>query len=1373
MAELTKFGFKKLGNDNYTQWKTQMKGVLASKGYHTAIENDDDDNSIKALGIISLCVHEYHLPIIESAETAHEAWQALENLYHQRSTANLIKLKREMASLEKKRDESVTQYFMRARTIADQMRAAGYQSTDDDILQAILSGLPSKFSMMKTVIEAADELPSLEDAMGKLLLAENDKSRSSESAYMGAGGRQPFGGAKPKVYVPPHQHRPFHREYNRSNNQGSGNSSNRPEGRNCYYCGKRGHLKKDCRKRKADMERRGDGGNYGHRPRAVVALTATELETDYTPAEPTHKILTTSDFDTEDPKNRWIADSGATSSITGYKDILHDLRPPEKEVIIEYGNGQKYEVEAVGDVYLDRSVDQYTKMKIEDVLYVPGNVYNLLSVSKAAAKGVDFFFHPNVCMIYKGDALLMGAPKRNGLYTILSPAEKAPQLAEPKEISLLSKDKPDAETWHRRFGHLGYSNLKKLVSKDMVKGISLTSDEINEAAEDTCDTCLRAKQTRHPFEEAEHKTTEVLEIVHMDLCGPMPEESLGGHKYIATFLDDYSSLSAVVPLKKKSDAFKAIQDVFATFETQTGKKIKAARTDNGGEYIKTELEDYFKSKGINHQTTVPNTPEQNGKAERLNRTLLEKTRAMLIDAGLPNDLWGEAVINANFTRNRSPVSKKDKTPWELFFGIKPDVSILRTFGSTTYAHIPKEKRTKLDDVSERGIMVGYMPNGNGYRILMDDNRIVRSRDVVFDERINRIETKPIGEPPKTPPASEAGDPPELVTESDSDDSDDPDMDAVQGLGGGNGGGGGDSDGADDDNGGDGSAGGGAGGNGAAGADSGQTGEAPGAPRRSARSNQGKNPGEWWKIPSLAAAYAAPELITIREPETLKEALSSEHGEFWRQALDDEYKSLLENNTWTLEEPPNGVKPIPVKWVFKVKQDAAGNFDRFKARLVVKGFRQVEGIDYDEVFAPVSKYSTLRALLSKAAAEDLEIHQVDIKTAFLHGELEEEIYITQPPGYEEGSPKLACKLNKSLYGLKQAPRAWFSRLHKELEMYGFKPSVADPSLFTLEMKDSNIYLLIYVDDILLAGKDLATVNSIKEKLLTSFEGRDMGEVTSFLGMNITRDRPNRELKIDQHGMINSIITTYGMEEAKIKTTPLSPAIKLTKTEGEELDKEKYPYGTLVGKLMFLAVATRPDIAYSVGALTRFMSNPTLVHWQAAKGIVRYLAGTADKGITFRGSKQELDGYCDADYAGDLDTRRSTTGYVFTLNGGVISWSSKRQPTVAVSTTEAEYMAAAAAVKEGLWLRKLLTSLGLKGDVIHINCDNQSAIKLLKNPIFSARSKHIDIMHHFARERVLRREVAFHYISTQKMLADVMTKALPQSKHEECCIGMGVK
>ena len=230
--------------------------------------------------------------------------------------------------------------------------------------------------------------------------------------------------------------------------------------------------------------------------------------------------------------------------------------------------------------------------------------------------------------------------------------------------------------------------------------------------------------------------------------------------------------------------------------------------------------------------------------------------------------------------------------------------------------------------------------------------------------------------------------------------------------------------------------------------------------------------------------------------------------------------------------------------------------------------------------------------------------------------------------------------------------------------------------------------------------------------------------------------------------------------------------MSKTEGETLDKEKFPYGTLVGKLMFLTVATRPDIAFSVGTLARFISEPTVTHWQAAKGVIRYLSHTSDKGITFRGSDLTLKGYCDADYAGDVDTRKSTTGYVYNLNGGAISWNSKRQPTVAVSTTEAEYMSAASAVKEGVWLRKLFYSLDIPISTIDIYCDNQSAIKLLKNPIFSVRSKHIDIAHHFARERVQRKEVTFHYISTNEMAADIMTKVLPLNKHEACCDMMGM-
>lgn len=1349
MADITKFGFKKLADNNWTTWRAQVKGLLQSKGLASALSAPDDNNSEKAKGLLTMCVMEQHLSLIEAAATAHAAWQQLERLYQQQSTANLLRHKRELAELEKRRDETVMQYIARARTLKDQLTSAGGAPTDTDILHAVLSGLPPKFAMIRTVLETQHPLPTLEEATAKLLLVESDKSRSSEAAYYGGTSGSsnsrsaPFGGNRPRVFVQSDQ------RGSAPHNWSSRNSNSRRESRTCYYCGRKGHIKKDCRQRKADLGgRRSPNSGRDNRPQAVVALMADDKP------KPSW-ILTCDDFDRDDPINQWILDSGASRHITGYKELLHNIRPLQEERIITYGNGQQCLAAAEGDVILSRSISPNVKLVLRDVLYVPGNALNLLSVSSATSNGAEFNFLPDKAFFYVGDELIAGAARTSGLYRFLTPAIKNKLVLS----ALAAHESP--ETWHRRLGHLGLDNLKKLVQHDMVKGINLKPSDITDmAADHICSTCLQAKQTRLPFGPSEPKTTDILELVHMDVCGPMPETSLGGHRFFATFLDDYSGLSSVVPLKAKSDVPQCIKETFTLWETQSGKKIKAARTDNGGEYINKELSGYFKSKGINHQTTVPYTPQQNGKAERLNRTLMEKVRAMLAESELELSFWGEAIVTANFVRNRSPTATKDKTPWELFYGHKPDVAFLRAFGSDAYVHIPKERRNKLEPVSEKGVLVGYTPGGNGYRIWMPStSSIWVSRDVVFNE-------KPKDPPPTTPDKPEQPAPPsdpedEDATDDDDDNTEDDDDNSPPSSGSNHG---------DPDN--------------SSGGSSGSSGDGnqqppppPAAPsadqsRRSNRTNRGIPAPRYgdWRQHSAAAAHDSS--VTIQEPVTLQEALQSEYAPQWKEAADDEYKSLLENNTWTLETPPPGVHPIPVKWVFKVKKDAAGMFERFKARLVVKGFKQKEGIDYNEVFAPVSKYSTLRALLAKAAAEDLELHQVDIKTAFLHGDLEEEIWIQQPPGYEEGPPGTACRLIKSLYGLKQAPRAWYTRLYKELETYGFKASTADPSLFISNNKTDTIYLLIYVDDILIAARDKATIQATKDNLFKSFQGRDMGEVASFLSIKITRDRDNLQLKADQTGMINAIVQEFGLDSAKTKTTPLSPGVKLTQTEGDELDKQKFPYNTLVGKLMFLAVATRPDIAYSVGALTRFMTKPTTTHWQAAKGIVRYLAATSDKGITFRGSDTKLSGFCDADYAGDIDTRKSTTGYVFVLNGGAISWSSKRQPTVAASTTEAEYMAAGSAVKEGLWLRKLLGSLDLPMDAVHIACDNQSAIKLLKNPIFSARSKHIDIIHHFARERVLRKEVTFHYVHTRKMLADLMTKPLPAEQHKELCNQIGV-
>jgi phosphopantetheinyl transferase (holo-ACP synthase) len=402
---------------------------------------------------------------------------------------------------------------------------------------------------------------------------------------------------------------------------------------------------------------------------------------------------------------------------------------------------------------------------------------------------------------------------------------------------------------------------------------------------------------------------------------------------------------------------------------------------------------------------------------------------------------------------------------------------------------------------------------------------------------------------------------------------------------------------------------------------------------------------------------------------------------------------------------------------------------------------------------------------------MELHMLDVRTAFLNGEIEENVYTTQPPGYEEGT-SMVCHLHRTLYGLRQAPRAWHQRLKAELVKLGFRESQADPGLFIGEHKGQPTYILCYVDDLAIASATLDAVKAAKASLMKAFDARDLGDMTLFLGMGVVRDRSKHCIRLTQERMISDIIAKIGLDNAKTKPTPLSPSLQMTKDSGEPLDTALYPYGTLVGMLMYLSVCTRPDIAQSVGALARYMSAPKTDHWLAAKGVLRYLAGTPTHGLTFQGTSTTVLGYCDADYAGDLDTRRSTTGYVFIINGGAVSWSSRHQQTVAASTTEAEYMAAAHAAKEALWLRKLMADLRIGTGMIVIKADNQSAIKLLKNPITSLRSKHIDVIYHFARERVARGEIEYQYISTTHMIADALTKAVAPTKLILCRDNMGV-
>ena len=1283
-----------------------MKQLLIMKGLWKAISEEvvEDELDQKALAVIGHCVMDHHLATLEECATARAAWEKLRGVYQAKSHARRLQLRRELSTLKKGIGEELTKFFARAKALRDDLTAAGQATTSEEIAWAILAGLPAEYDIVATILQTKDEEVDLETLLSKLLVVEQRSgSLEKEEKVLfskSSPGRPVTSGGNPR-----------HKKGGRGGSVFKGD---------CRYCGKTGHKEQDCFKKKREeggqpsggggfRPHKGGGGTSGsgHLGREIALKSSDSTQDVSASATSSERATTAAAADQALRSEEWVLDSGASRHLTGNLDLLTEVKALAHPITFEGFNGQKCEAKAEGVVLLCGASGTTHKddiLRFSNVLYVPGATANLVSIPTCVKNGVNFNFESARCCISVSGEVVAEAVLNRGVYTL---SGRAICKTEKGYDALSVAETETPELWHRRFGHLGYKNLEKMQKMELITGIAVKPERFRDAGKDVCEPCVKAKQHRAAHPTSGSESTAPLELLHMDVCGPFSETSLGGARYFATYLDDYSKLTVVRPIEFKSDVTEVTKTVITMLEKQSGLPVLVVRTDNGTEYVNHALKAYLDEKGIVHQKTVRYTPEQNGAAERLNRTLLERIRAMLEDSGLPKKMWAEAAVTAGYIRNRSPVSTRDKTPWELFFGKKPDVSRLRVFGARAYVHIPKQLRSKLESHTELGYLVGYEPNVKGYRILLDSGKIRVAENVIFQE------SRSI--------KSDAGRSGSVETEGAEDPADADNLDVAAGT----------SDDPPDDN---------PEGSLSSGSTADEVEEqaeaedssdaAPSATTDNARypARNRHKPAEWWK--------GSAALLATAEPQTIEEALQSEDAEMWQQAMDEEMTSLLANGTWTLETLPRGVSAIPVKWVFKVKTDAKGKVERHKARLVAKGFKQREGIDFDEVFAPVSKYATLRALLSKVAAEDLEMHQIDIKTAFLNGELEEEVYVLQAPGYEDGTG-MVCHLHKALYGLRQAPRAWHTRLKQELECLGFRASEADPGLY---VGAEGIYLLIYVDDILITALKIDAVGRVKASLLKAFDGRDMGEAGLFLGMSIQRDRANRLLKMSQPRLTADLVAKYGLEASKTRSIPLSLGVKLVRDEGEPLDLEECGYTNLVGSLLYLAVCTRPDIAQAVGALSKYMAAPTTVHWQAAKGVLRYVAGTMDYGITF-GKGEGLLGYCDADYAGDLDTRRSTTGYVFILNGGAVCWSSKRQPTVAASTTEAEYMASAFAVKEALWIRTLMINLDLDPGPVNIKADNQSAIKLLKNPVSSMRSKHIDVIYHFARERVARRDVIF--------------------------------
>ncbi|KAI5312501.1 hypothetical protein L3X38_041674 [Prunus dulcis] len=512
-----------------------------------------------------------------------------------------------------------------------------------------------------------------------------------------------------------------------------------------------------------------------------------------------------------------------------------------------------------------------------------------------------------------------------------------------------------------------------------------------------------------------------------------------------------------------------------------------------------------------------------------------------------------------------------------------------------------------------------------------------------------------------------------------------------------------------------------------------------------------------------------DINTIEDPLSYKQAIQSDNCDKWIEAMESKLQSMSKNDVWKLVDLTQGCKPIGCKWVYKTKRNSKGQIDRYKARLVAKGFTQQEGVDYNETFSPVSTKDSLRVIMALVARFDLHLHQMDVQTAFLNGNLIEKIYMKQPDGFiQKGEEDLVCRLQKSIYGLKQASRQWYLKFDEVVKCQGFIENPLDECIYQKFQGRHYIFMLLYVDDILLASSNLSLLHDTKRMLSNRFQMTDLGEANYVLGIEISRDRERGLLSLSQKGYIERILTRFNMQNCIGCDVPFSKGDKLSseqspKTEQEKLEMQDKPYASLVGSLMYAQVCTRPDLAFSISVLGRFQSNPGQAHWIAGKKVLRYLQRTKEYKLIYRRVEElKLEGYADADFAGCLDTQKSTSGVVFLFARGAVAWRSVKQQYISTSTMQAEFLAIYEATSIAMWLKNFMSMLKVVDSIkrpIQLWNDNSAAVYFAKGNKRSGGLRHLQLKFLSAKEKIRDGYTALDHIGTDFNIADPLNKGLP--------------
>lgn len=1353
--------------DDFPIWRQQFNAYVIKKGYNNLIKKveaslTDDSEPVVAQNeiakntelhadLILLMNNENIRRITNGKNTSGViSWKRILNTYDKHDINNAVIEEYKLANLSYQDGDNLDKFLNDIDNLVGNLGDKyNFHYTDAQIICKILRGLPPSFATWKTSFTTSNVLSNItllefKEKLNSYFETQHKpgKVNNKISASYYTSERNNFNKPKQTIQTTFNNHR-------RQKAKG-----------NCSNCGKKGHSKEQCWAKGGGQEHKAPWKNKNRHKNQANMIEDSEV------------VFMINENNSISQQNNgqveFILDSGASKHMVNDITLFTDMINDDREISVAV-DSTDYSVKSKGigtiQFKTETSRGSIINIKCPNTLYIPNLRKNLLSVGQLVKRKVHVNFRGSI--LETKNKMQIPLKSNNNIYTLHGTKQKGFNSMTPPEQTFSTQvSKIDhaysavsLQMWHKRLAHTNYETCKRLPA--VVDNMKLTSNDIRK-----CDTCAISKAKRKPFKQSFRKETERLVTVYADLCGPIRPTSLTDSNYISGFIDNATRFSIVFTIERKSDTVDTIASFISEFNRES--EMKKLVTDGGGEYNCSDVARLLTDNNIKHIIVPAYTPEHNAIKERDWGTVLGKARCIIRDAKLPKYFWCYAVKFANYVRNRIPTKGNEGTsltPLELFTNQRPDLKNLRVFGCVCFVYLEKEKRDnkKFGDRARKAIFLGYPSNSLGYiTFFPDECTVYISRNVDFDEDLpggSLLKEESIDNSihvSSNTPAS---------TSSITTDNSEIPLRIENHI---------------------------------------NQSQIPSAPTESSEIQNvlptdsedqhimqsyttssgrvSKPTGQWW-ITNSESANAIMHANKIKEPKTYAQALTSPEQEQWKEAIHTEFNALHENDTYELTILPNNRKPIGCTWAFKVKSDAHNCVERFKARLCAQGFTQIEGLDYHETFAPVVRSNTTRVMAAICAVKGFKIYSYDVKSAYLNAKVEEEIYMKLPKGYLEyisdtnkkdlayynknKNNNLVLKLNKSLYGLKQSGRNWDSLFSKWLCNKGFIQSKVDASLFYRINFTLDIYIVIskYVDDINLFTNDTNAREQFEVALQSDFKITNLGELNWSLGINISQN-DDGSILFQQVKYINDVLERYNMCDSKSTTTPMTLS-KLTNQNCpkpnsiEKNQMSKIPYRHAIGSLLYISTWTRPEIAYAVQRCAAYVENPGQDHWTAVKRIIRYLKGTINSGINFvPNGTLNLTGYCDADWGGDTDSRKSFTGYIFKLAGNTITWRSRKQPTVALSTAEAEYMSLAEAVQEALYLRQLLHELGYtQTEPTTIFIDNQSAIKIAENPVQHQRTKHIDIKHHLVRDNIQNKHITLKYLPSTEMIADILTKPLP--------------